>query len=212
MKLRRTLIAMSSAALLALSACATPFTAQVSRFQTMPPPAGQSFFITPHDPHRAGSLEFASYAKLVSDHLASLGYQPAASPQAATLAVMIDYGVGRPRERVTTTPGFGAGFGPGWGWGRFGGFGRWGRWGGWGDPFWDYPDVESYTVYDSHLDMEINRAADGQRLFEGHARTNASTDDLTRLVPGLVEAMFRNFPGQPAENIRVTIPPAPPKR
>ena len=211
---RRTLTALSTAALLALTACATPFTARVARFQVMPPPAGQTFFIAPSDPRNAGGLEFAKYARLVGDRLARLGYQPAATPQGATLAVMLDYGVEPGRERVTTTPGFGGGsfgggFGYGRGWGRFGGWG--GGWGGWGDPFWDYPDVQSYTVYGSHLDMEISRASDGARLFEGHARTTAASDALTTLVPNLVEAMFRDFPGQPVEDRTVVIPP-PPRR
>src|SRR3546814_2651254 len=53
--------ALVAAALLMLSACATPFQSKVSRFQQMPAPAGQSFVIQAADSSRSGSLEFAQY-------------------------------------------------------------------------------------------------------------------------------------------------------
>lgn len=221
MSLARTILVIAApAALLSLSACATPFTADVARFQVLPPPAGQTFTIQPLDGDLAGSLEFASYAQLVGAAMVRQGFQPAADPRSATLVVMVDYGVDHGREKVTTTPGFGGfgGYGGYGGYGRYGGwggygFGRFGGFGGWGDPFWGggfgYPDVESYTVYTSYLDMNISRTADNQRLFEGHAQARSDTDDLTRLVPSLVTAMFTGFPGRSAENIRITVPPVP---
>ncbi|PXA87227.1 DUF4136 domain-containing protein, partial [Nostoc sp. 3335mG] len=94
--------------------------------------------------------------------------------------------------------------------GRWGGYGWGGRgWGyGWGDPFgpWGCPDVESYTIYSSYLGMTITRS-DGERLFEGRARAHSTTDDLTQLVPNLIDAMFTGFPGNSGQDIRITIPP-----
>jgi hypothetical protein len=58
--------------------------------------------------------------------------------------------------------------------------------------------------------MTINRAGDGQRLFEGKARARSTQDSLPVLVPNLVEAMFTNFPGRSGEEVRIIIPP--PKR
>ena len=46
-------------ALLALSACATGLPTQVSRFQAMPAPQGQTFVIQPKDPRDRGGLEFS---------------------------------------------------------------------------------------------------------------------------------------------------------
>ncbi|MFW2829995.1 DUF4136 domain-containing protein [Sphingomonas sp. ID0503] len=204
------------AALLSLAACATSFKADVARFQAMPAPVGQSFYVQPEHPEDAGSLEFAQYAAIVGQRLQSQGYSPAASPKAATLVVMIDYGVDNGREKVTTTPG---GFGPGWGGGPWG-YGGWGGrgwgWGGrgyywgWNDPWmWGggYPDVRSYTVYTSFLDMTIKRAGDGQNVFEGHAKAMSRDDQLTHLVPNLIDAMFTNFPGRSGETVRITVPP-----
>ena len=52
-------------ALAALSGCATPFKADVARFQQLPAPAGQSFTIVADNPQLAGGLEFSHYAAMV---------------------------------------------------------------------------------------------------------------------------------------------------
>ncbi len=70
---------------------------------------------------------------------------------------------------------------------------------GWGDPFfdpWGYPEIDSYTVYHSYLDMNIKRTADGQSLFEGEAKARSTSDELTTLVPNLVEGDVHRLPGQ----------------
>ena len=200
-------------ALLAMAGCATPFRADVARFQALPAPQGQTFIVQPVDPSNQGSLEFQSYAQLVSQRLAQQGFRPAADARSANLVVMLDYGVDNGRERIRSTPGFGGfggGYGP-WGYGGFGrfGYGRHPFYYGWNDPWLGggYTDVSSYTVYTSFLDMRINRAADGQSLFEGSAKARSRDDNLTYLVPNLVEAMFTGFPGNSGEEIRITIPP-----
>ena len=204
-------------ALLALSACATGFPAEVQRFQAMPAPAGQTFVIQPADAENRGGLEFAHYADLVRQHLLAQGYAEAASPADATFVVTLDYGVDDGRQRVVARP---DPFGPFGGYGyyrpfysRYGYFGRRYRspfyWG-WHDPFWygggGY-DVQTYTVYTSYLDMDIRRTSDGQALFEGLAQARSTTDELPRLVPNLIEAMFTGFPGNSGENVRITVAP-----
>ena len=215
---RKLLTLAAPAALLALSACATGLPTQVSRFQAMPAPAGQTFVIQPADPQDRGGLEFAQYAELVRRHLIAQGYQDAASPAAATFVVTLDYGVDRGREKIVTYPGSGFGgsfYRPYYS--RFGYFGRGYHpfYYGWHDPFWsspfDYPEVRSYTQYTSFLDMDIKRRADGQALFEGTAQARSRTNELPVLVPNLVEAMFTNFPGRSGETVRITVP-NPPRR
>ncbi|MFD1952002.1 DUF4136 domain-containing protein [Sphingomonas arantia] len=221
MSLRRTVLTLAAPlSLLALSACATPFAADVSRYQRMPAPAGQSFYIQALDPNKRGGLEFAQYAGYVTQELGRQGYRPAASPASATLVVSLDYGVDNGNEKVVSTPGFGGGFGGGgFGYGGlgYGGFGRfgYGRYGfgspffyGYGDPFFGggFNNVQSYTYFTSFLDMQISRTADGERLFEGKARARSRTDSLPAIVPNLVEAMFTAFPGRSGEEVRITIP------
>ncbi len=55
--------------------------------------------------------------------------------------------------------------------------------------------------------MRIDRTADGKRLFEGEAKAMSRTDNLTYLVPNLIDAMFTGFPGNSGETVRITIKP-----
>lgn len=206
------------AALLALGGCATGLPTQVSRYQAMPAPQGQSFAIESADPADRGGLEFSRYADLVRRHMTRLGYTEAASPQSASLIVSVDYGVDDGKQQVVDWgPRFG-GFGRygGYGYGGYGGYGRYGRryggygspfyWG-WNDPFYFGRDIDVYTVYTSFLDLDIKRAGDGRSVFEGTARARSRTDDLRDLVPSLVEAMFTRFPGNSGETVRITVAP-----
>jgi hypothetical protein len=219
MTIKRLLLSIAAPiALLGVSGCATNFEANVSRFQRLPAPQGQTFRVEATDAHNAGGLEFATYAQDVAAHLTQVGYHEAAPGGPADMIVQVGYGVDHGQQKVTTTPGgFNCGFGgPGWGGGWGGGFGRWGGYGwggrgwgyGWGDPFgpWGCPDVESYTIYSSYLGMTITRS-DGARLFEGRARAHSANDDLTQIVPNLIDAMFTGFPGNSGQDIRITIPP-----
>lgn len=188
-----------------LSACATPFKADVSRFAVpLPAPQGQTFAVVAEDPKLAGGLEFATYANSVAAELEELGYTRATSPETADMLVRFDYRVDSGRERVRTNFNGAAGFGP---WGRWGGWGgAYGAWGfGFNDPFFGGPDVRSYTVYTSGVDVKIDRRADGQRLFEGKAEAVSRSNRLPRLVPNLVDALFTDFPGNSGETVRITI-------
>ncbi|MGB3472058.1 MAG: DUF4136 domain-containing protein [Erythrobacter sp.] len=189
-----------------LSACATPFKADVSRFAAqLPAPSGQTFAVVAEDPKLAGGLEFGLYADEVAAEMTRLGYTQAASPEAANLLVRFDYGVDNGRERVRTTGGgFGAGgFGP---WGGFGGFGFRRNFAfGFYDPFLAGPNVRSYTVYTGDIDLKIDNAATGERLFEGRAESASRSNRLQTIVPNLVDALFTDFPGNSGETLRITI-------
>jgi hypothetical protein len=216
-------VAAMAGAALALSACAnTPFKADVSRFQTqLPAPQGQTFKIEAGNPALDGGIEFGHYAQLVAGELTRYGYRPSASGESAELLVRLDYGIDKGRERVRSSPAmmdpwYGGFYGPryyspmimrGPGGRRYiygyrdpfmwGGFG-----GGWGGR-----DVESYTVFTSDLNLQISRASDGYRLFEGRAEAVSLDNNLTQIIPNLVEAMFTDFPGQSGEKVRITVAP-----
>lgn len=193
--------------LLALAACASPFKADVTRFQAqLPPPAGQTFVVVPQDAAMNGSLEFAYYARYVEQAMIAQGYQLAGNPEQSTLVVSFDYGVDDGRERIRS---WGPSMSPYWGpWGYRGwapyGYGPWGY--GWYDPWFD-GGVESYTVYTSGISLNIDRRADGQRLFQGQAQAVSTSNKLQYLVPNLVQAMFTGFPGNSGQTVRITIAP-----
>ena len=194
---------------LGLSACATGLTTQVSRFQALPSPEGQSFAIVPMNPADQGGLEFSGYAEQVAQHLQAVGYARAPSADQATLVVHLGYGVSDPQTEITSYPSYGyGGYGYGLGYPYY--WGRRAYYWGWNDPFWyrgGFNDpIRAYTVYKSQLDLDIVRRVDNAPLFDGRAMARSQTDELGTLVPNLVEAMFTNFPGQNGETVRITVP------
>ena len=207
-------------AALGLSACATGLNTQVSRFQPAQIAAGQSFYVVPAS--GIPDNRFHRYASIVSQQLAAQGFRPAGAPQLADMLVKVNYGVDEGETEYVAEPDLSSRY-------RYGGFGWrspfydpfWGRpyysrWGGypfyygWNDPFgYGSPystRVREYTVYESHLDMDIVRRADNAPLFEGHAKARSQSDELDKLVPSLVTAMFTGFPGRNGETVKITVP------
>lgn len=204
----RVKVSIAATLLLGLAACASPYRADVSRFQTqLPAPAGQTFAVVADDPDLAGGIEFGHYAELVERHMAAQGYTPIDNPEQAQLLVRFDYGVDKGRERIRSS-GSSNYWGPWHGYSRIG-YHRGGPWNyGWHDPFFDRGyGIDSYTVYTSGIDMKIDRRADGTRLFEGKAEGVSSSNKLQYVVPNLVEAMFTGFPGNSGETVRISVAP-----
>jgi len=205
-------VALGSAAI-ALSACATSLQTEVSRYQAMPAPQGQTFLVVPGGGKaRPGGLEFERYAALVAQNLAAHGYRPAANAQAANMVVELGYDVDSGQTRIND---YGPTYGPVWG-GYGGGWGspfypRYGYWGspfyyGWNDPFWYGGGIDSYVEYHSQIDLHIRAAGTNQPLFDGRAQARSQTNRLDIVVPSLVDAMFAGFPGRSGETVKITIP------
>jgi hypothetical protein len=208
------------ASVLGLSACASGFSTRVSRYQAMPAPQGQSFYVVPGmGEAQGGGLEFSRYANMVTNAMVAQGYQPATSPQAATMIVQLGYGVDSGKTRIVEDP-FARGFhdpfsrgfyGRPYYWSRYGYYGRYRSpfYYGWDDPFWygGGSSIRSYVEYQSRIDLDIRRRVDNASLFEGKALARSTTDNLGVLVPNLIEAMFTGFPGRSGETVRITVPP-----
>ncbi|MBV7257246.1 DUF4136 domain-containing protein [Pacificimonas sp. WHA3] len=202
--------AVLAGALLLTSACASSFSADVSRFQRLPAPTGESYTIVAMGDEETNSLEFQNYARYVAAQMNAQGYTEVSNPDDATMIVSLDYGVNDGREKIASRPGT-----------RFGGFYGWGNPYYYGrgyyrrpifyDPFFHggfggfNDEVYSYTVYSSFLDMNITRPG-GEPVFEGRAEANSRGDNLPELVPNLVTAMFTDFPGMSGKTIRVRVP------
>src|SRR5947208_112925 len=108
-------------AALALSACAESLNTTVSRYQAMPAPQGQTFYLVPGGGMaNNGGLEFQRYAGIVTQQLQARGYSPAANAQSANMIVQFGYGVDRGQVRYVEDPfpprfGWGGLYGPRWG-------------------------------------------------------------------------------------------------
>jgi len=202
-------------AMLALGACATPFNADVSRFQELPAPQGQTFVIRAANPVNAGGIEFGQYAALVANELQEIGYVPSSGSN-ADMTVSLDYAVDQGKERnIVRQDPF---YDPYWGFSSFYrpyvvrtrsgaryvvGFYDPFLYSGFNRPY----NVDSFTVYTANLDLKIDRNIDGKRLFEGKAEAKSRSNKLPHLVPNLVEAMFTGFPGNSGETVRISVAP-----
>src|SRR3954464_9951962 len=128
MRIRQLLatLALGTAAI-GLSACAQQINTTVSRYQAMPAPQGQTFYVVPAGGMAAnGGLEFQRYAGIVAQQLQARGFQPATTPQSANMIVQFGYGVDRGQVRYVEDPFYRSRFG-------YGGFGFGGL--GWGSSF-----------------------------------------------------------------------------
>jgi hypothetical protein len=202
--------AMLGVAALGLSACATSLNTTVSRYQAMPAPQGQTFFVLPGDGMAAnGGLEFQRYAALVAQQMQARGYQPATSPRTATMLVQLGYSVDHGQTRIVQDPFRRSryGFYDPFFYPRFGYRSAFSY--GWNDPFWYGGGVDSYVEYHSEVDLHIRAASTNQPLFDGRAQARSQTNRLDMVLPSLVEAMFTNFPGRNGETVKITIPTKP---
>ena len=209
---------------LGLAACASSITSTVSRYQAMPAPQGQTFFVVPGGGMaNNGGLEFQRYAGLVAQQLQARGYAPATSPQTASMVVQLGYEMDEGQVRYVQDPFYSSRY-------RYGGFYdpfyRGGfyypRFGyrspfyyGWDDPFWygggygGRGGVDSYVEYHSDLDLHIRSRGTNAPLFDGRAQARSQTDRLDVVIPSLVEAMFTNVPGRNGETVKITVPTRP---
>jgi Domain of unknown function (DUF4136) len=202
-----------------LTGCATGFRADVARFQAeaLPATQGQSFAIVADDLALVNSIEFDMYAAKAAERMSALGYRAATDTKSADLVVRMAYTVDKGTDKLRRSAGFYDPF-----WDSWGGFGRgyyhprayrssFGYRYGYYDPFLFGSDgfdrVESIRVFTSALDLKIDRQADGKRLFEGKAEARSRDNDLTYLVPNLVDAMFTGFPGNSGQKMRITVAP-----
>jgi hypothetical protein len=207
-----TVAAMLGVAAIGLSACATTLNTQVTRYQAMPAPQGQSFIVEPDGGMaHEGGLEFQRYAGIVAQQLAARGYVPAADVRAASMIVHLGYRVDHGQVEYVGDPFGPTAFGPYWGRGRF--FYPHFGWGsgfyyGWNDPFWG-GGIDSYVEYHSEVDLHIRQAGTNAPLFDGRAQARSATNRLDVVLPSLIDALFTGFPGQNGETIKITIPTRP---
>ncbi|MGE0311348.1 MAG: DUF4136 domain-containing protein [Lautropia sp.] len=185
---------------LSASGCTTLMSAQVTTFHREDGQLLGKRFDVQAKEGQASGLEFDAYAQQVRAALAAAGLVPA-DAASAQLHVRIGYGVDEPRAVAVERPVYGyAQFGPVWSWQPYYGPGgvvhyAWG-------PGWpvSYGVVGStygqYRVWRHRLEVDITAASpDATRLYEGRASTQARTDALPTLMPVLVHALFKDFPG-----------------
>lgn len=185
------------AAALLVAACTQTVRSEVSRFHTLGlTPNQQTVAIAPRG-EQIGSPEFKFYADAVMQRLVGAGFTPAANADAADIIGFIDYTVGEGQTIFTSTPVYGSlGYG-------------------FGDPFYDpfyrgrgrrsstYGVVGTQTtadvIYPRIFKLELNDQLTpgklGDKVYEGRAVSNGTSQSFARVGLCLIDSIFANFPG-----------------
>ncbi len=185
---------------LLLSGCATLLRSDVVTFHEGPLPDGETIRVVAADPEKVPSLEFRSYANLVSEELRKIGYTPVTDENAdAELLAEVDYSVeaGEPLVHVDDPNRYVRYH---FGLGRF------------YDPFyfgvydtWN-PQVYTTPTFMRNLQLNIVSNDDAMnRVFEGRVQSAGYDNQLPEIMPYLVTAMFKNYPGENGVTKVVTI-------
>lgn len=194
--------------LLLAAGCASTLTAKVTRFNQWPADAsGATYRFVSARPDRA--LEEGVYQSQVGAELQRIGLHPAAAGQAARFDVRLMADM-TDRERLHVEPVYRNE----WTYippyrdaqGRLLG-GYWVP-----DPFGPrYLGDRRYTqtVHISRLSVDIMESNSRRTVFEATAQNEGADDDLVEVVPYLVRAMFKDFPGSNGQVLRLHYDKAP---
>ena len=198
---------------LLLGGCASTLRSEISAFHqfktdTTAESIGASprFAIMALDPEQRDSLEFQSYAALISEQLRARHWVQVPLEE-ARIRVSLRYGV-RSAQSLVIWDAYGGpygsfstwGWGPGWGVPRGASIGM-------GFPLGQWPrDVR--VIYLRELTLRIERAATGgvggpgaagvsppERLYEATVRSEGNRASLATVMPAMIRALFQDFPG-----------------
>jgi len=193
-------------AIVALAACASPkyVVSDVTRFHTLPSaPSGQTFVIATVNPDQGQSLAYHQYADLLTSKLVGMGLKPFGGPtEGADYVVTLEYSVRGPTPDIQSHESnwsFGAGFG-----GRH--MGGWGSWG--GGPYDNYTDTKQLFMRQVEIDIYRGNTfglPKRERVFEGRALSAGQNGQIEPVMPYILDALFKDFPGRSGETQRVSI-------
>ncbi|NCW85469.1 MAG: DUF4136 domain-containing protein [Oxalobacteraceae bacterium] len=185
-----------------VSGCATKIRSEVTSFHQWPDNMSGRSFSFVHQDDEAKSLERQSYENLLRTELLKLGLVEQTTGAVAQLAVRLDYRItGRDVRVIETvlvdpwygTPWYGPGFyNPYWGWHGYGPpyYG----------PMWPSMPVareqsRRYSIFQRELRIRISDYASEKTWFEVTAKSEGEQGNLAIVMPYLVQAAFKEFPG-----------------
>lgn len=185
-----------------ISGCATKIRSEVTSFHQWPDNMSGRSFSFVHQDDEAKSLERQSYENLLRTELLKLGLVEQTTGAPAQLAVRLDYRItGRDVRIIETvlvdpwygTPWYGPGFyNPYWGWHGYGPS--------YYGPMWPSMPVareqsRRYSIFQRELRIRISDYASEKTWFEVTARSEGEQGNLAIVMPYLVQAAFKEFPG-----------------
>ncbi len=182
-----------------LAACSRSVESNVTRFHQLPTPSGETIEVIAMDPTLQQSIEFGTYAQLIGKKLGDVGYAPPQGNRSKLIAeigyslIPLQDAIIENRSPVSVGVGIGSGSrrGTSVGVGVSTGFGS----------------SSSSAQYIGHLSMNIVDLTTGTRLYEGHAESISRDQNLAQIMPFLIDALFKDFPGESGTSNKVKVTP-----
>jgi hypothetical protein len=190
----------------------------ISTFHRLPAGAdGKTFVVMPSDKNKNGSLEFDTYARRVAAKLSARGYRPVElAQQQPDYVVFLDYAIDGGKTMTGSTPIIGqTGGGTTYHSGSVMGTGGSAFYSGYSytPPTYGVVGQAPYstTVYTRILVLEVLDApklltGTVEKLYETKVVSAGSIGNLPDVVPAMIEAIFKDFPGLSGATRRVSVP------
>ena len=184
-----------------VAGCATKIRSEVTSFHQWPDGIAGRSFVFVHQDDEAKSLERQRYEDLVRAELRKLGLvEPVAGGQ-ADLAVRLDYRISgrdvRVIETVLVDPWYGT---PWYGPGYYHPYWNWYGYGPYHGPMWPSMPVareqsRRYSVFQREIRIRMTDQLGQKTWFEVSVRSEGEQGNLALVMPYLVQAAFKDFPG-----------------
>jgi len=185
-----------------VSGCATKIRSEVKSFHQWPDTmCGRSFSFV-HQNDEAKSLERQSYESLLRTELLKLGLLEQVAGAPAQLAVRLDYRITgrdvRVIETVLVDPWYGTRwYGPGF-------YNPYWGWHGVGPPYYTpmWPSMpvareqsRRYSIFQREIGIRISDHGSEKTWFEVTVKSEGEQGNLASVMPYLIQAAFKDFPG-----------------
>lgn len=192
-----------------LAACGTPaIDANITAFYTpeVRNIASKTIAVRAQPASRESSLEFKSYRPKIENKLRLVGFDIAEPTEDPDFVAYISYGIDGKEQKSSTTsdPYFGS-IGIGVGRGRSTGRGSY-----YGGVARTY-NTQTWEEYNRFISLDIVESASiGSdylvRIYEGRVQSVGKCPTLAGVFDGVLDAMFKNFPGLNGKTTFVSIP------
>ena len=194
-----------------MTACSV-LESNVTSFHTFPPKSAISgtILIVPGK-GISPSLEFQSYAARIYSELAKSGLTAAATPTTANFVGVFTYGIDSGRDYVYSTPIFGqTGGGTTFHSGSVYGTGGSASYTGSSYTPAAFGITGSRTDFDVLFtrvaELSISRRSDSNLVWQGRNLSSGSSGEIARVLPTMIQALLKDFPGQSGKTRFIELP------
>lgn len=199
----------------ALSGCAAMLEARVSSFHNLASgQVAQTFAVVPYD-WQNGSLEFQTYEQRITTELNSRGFEPAPLDQ-AQFVVFLAYAIDSGQNVTYSYPFIGqTGISSAKTYGTVNSYGNTAKYSGTTTYTPTYGVVGSGTGSQTEykrvvrldiLDKASLASGNVRKVYEGEVISSGSTGQLSAVMPTLLTALFKDFPGKSGQSKTVSLP------